>query len=85
MSLQSEEGSERQLEVPFLSISFPNLCLLDATALFDPSVIRLNAPALYLQLLTLLFGHLQVVRRPVLRVAVWSDRPKHTDEAYPLR
>ncbi len=67
----------------FLSLGASDLTALDAAALFDATMIRLDPPTVTLQLLTLLLTHLKLIGCPMLRVTVWGDRPKHPHQPVP--
>lgn len=57
------------------------LATLHPTALFQAPVVTFNSEQLTLPNGSLLLGHREVARYPVLRVTVWVNRPKHFDEA----
>ena len=62
-----------------------NLRPLHPAALLQPPVVDLYTPAPRRQLLPPLLGHIQVIRRPVLRLPVLGEGPEHADEAVPLQ
>ena len=82
---QPHEGAQRQLDVAALRRLQLRLALLDPAALLDAAMIHLNPKRLPRPLRPLGFTHGQVARRPVFRVAVCGDRPKHADEPVPLQ
>jgi len=83
--LQPQKGSQGQKQMTQNGDGFAHLRLLHPTALLQPSMIDFNPPSLFLQLLSLLLRHLQVIGRPVFRVPVLGNRPKYPDKPKALQ
>jgi hypothetical protein len=85
IGFQADEGLQRQLDVVPLRTFLLRLALLNPTALLDPAMIHLNPRGLARPFFPPRGSHRQVAGRPVFRVAVWGDCPKHTNEPVPFQ
>ena len=80
MNFQTHESPNRKRDMSHLSVRRADLCFFDTTTLLNTSMVAFDRPGLLLQLFKLLHRHVQLIGRPVLRVSVWRNHPKHLDE-----
>jgi hypothetical protein len=83
--LQPEKRSQRHEQMTLLLRSRPHLGLFNAAALFDAPVVDFYPPSFGLPVVPRCFRYLKVVRRPIFRVSILGDCPKHFDESIALQ
>ncbi len=81
MNLQAQIGAQCQANVVALRTLQAKLSTLTAGELLNGAMIHLYQPGAVSQDVTLRFRHVQTVGDPVVRVAVWVNRPKYLDHA----
>ena len=80
MIFQPDIGAQGQTNVIALGTFESKLTTLHARKLLERSMIDFDQPSPIRQHLALRFGHVQAIGRPVVRVAVWVNRPKYLDQ-----
>ena len=81
MIFQAQVGTQRQPDVIALRTLPAKLSRLNARKLLDGALVNLDQPGTIRHELALRVGHRQATGRPVVRVAVWVNRPKYFDHA----
>jgi hypothetical protein len=84
MDFRSHKSPQGEGDVAHLGSGRPDLSFLHAAALLEAPMVVLDRPGFPRQTLPLIGAQGQVVSRPVFRVPIWSDGPKHLDEPVAL-
>jgi len=81
MVFQAQVGTQRQADVVALRTFQAKLSRLNASKLLEGAMIHLDQPSPIGVELALWVAHRQAAGRPVVRVAVWVNRPQNLDHA----
>src|SRR5688500_3951833 len=81
LSFQTNEGANSQPNVIALGDFQTKLSTLNARKLLQTAMVNFNLSGIQCVGGSLFKPHSQLTRRPVFRVAVWVNRPKHFNPA----
>src|SRR5690606_10992934 len=81
MKFETDICSERQADVVALRTFEAKLSSFDACELLERPMVDFDQPGSIGKQFALGVGHGQATGRPVVRVAVWVNRPRHFDHA----